>query len=498
MAAFILRRIAQAVLVMLTVGLIAFSLFRFVGDPVAFMLGQDATPEQRIEVTRALGLDRPFYVQYLRFLGNALQGEFGLSLRQVQPVSKLIVERLPATLELSIAAALFALLLGIPMGVYTALRRDSWLSHVLLAVSLAGVSLPTFLIGILLILVFSVQLGWMPSFGRGDTVALGWWTTGLLTASGLKALVLPAITLGLFQMTLIQRLVRSEMLEVLRTDYIRFARARGLTDRAVHFGHALKNTLVPVITITGLQLGAIIAFAIITETVFQWPGHGAALHPGGELRRRAGDGGVPVPDRAVLRRDQPGGRSPLLCGRSPPALEAAMTSPVDRIRRFHPELTAIRRDLHAHPELSFTEERTSKVVAEYLRKLGIETHVGLAKTGVVGVIPGKTKNGKAIGLRADMDCLPMHELNSFPHKSIHEGRMHACGHDGHTTMLLGTARYLAETRNFAGTAYLIFQPAEEGGGGGQVMVKEGLFERFPPTRCMRCTTGPACRPARWR
>jgi peptide/nickel transport system permease protein len=205
---------------------------------------------------------------------NAAHGEFGLSLRQVQPVSKLIVERLPATLELSIAAALFALVLGIPMGVYTALKRNSWLSHILLAVSLAGVSLPTFLIGILLILVFSVQLGWMPSFGRGDTVQLGWWSTGLLTGSGLKALVLPAITLGLFQMTLIQRLVRSEMLEVLRTDYIRFARARGLTDRAVHFGHALKNTLVPVITITGLQLGAIIAFAIITETVFQWPGMG--------------------------------------------------------------------------------------------------------------------------------------------------------------------------------------------------------------------------------
>ncbi len=274
MLAFILRRLAQALLVMLTVGLIAFSLFRFVGDPVTFMLGQDVTPEQRAEITRLLGLDQPFYVQYLRFLGNALQGEFGLSLRQVQPVSRLIVERLPATLELSFIAALFALAAGIPMGVYTALRPRSFFSQVLLAVSLAGVSLPTFLIGILLILVFSVQLGWMPSFGRGETVAIGWWTTGLATASGLKALVLPAITLGLFQMTLIQRLVRSEMLEVLRTDYIRFARARGLTDRAVHFGHALKNTLVPVITITGLQLGAIIAFAIITETVFQWPGMG--------------------------------------------------------------------------------------------------------------------------------------------------------------------------------------------------------------------------------
>ena len=223
--------------------------------------------------------------------------------------------------------------------------------------SLAGVSLPTFLIGILLILVFSVQLGWMPSFGRGDTVQLGWWSTGLLTPSGLKALVLPAITLGLFQMTLIQRLVRSEMLEVLRTDYIRFARARGLTDRAVHFGHALKNTLVPVITITGLQLGAIIAFAIITETVFQWPGMGLLFIQAVDGRRRAGDGGLPVPDRAVLRRDQPGGRSPLLCRRSPPAPETHMTSPVDRIRRFHPELTAIRRDLHAHPELSFNEAK---------------------------------------------------------------------------------------------------------------------------------------------
>jgi len=274
MLAFVLRRLAQAVIVMLAVGLIAFSLFRFVGDPVLFMLGQDATPEDRVRVTKLLGLDQPFYVQYAQFVGRALQGDFGLSLRQAQPVSKLIAERLPATLELSAVAALLALVGGVSMGVYTALRRDSWLSQLMLAVSLVGVSLPTFLIGILLILVFAVLLGWLPSFGRGDTVALGWWSTGLLTASGLKSLVLPAITLGLFQMTLIQRLVRSEMLEVLRTDYIKFARARGISDRAVHFGHALKNTLVPVITITGLQLGAIIAFAIITETVFQWPGMG--------------------------------------------------------------------------------------------------------------------------------------------------------------------------------------------------------------------------------
>ena len=274
MIAFVVQRLAQAVVVMLAVGLIAFALFRFVGDPVVFMLGQDATPEDRARMTHDLGMDRPFYVQYANFITRAVRGEFGLSLRQLRPVSTLLRERLPATLELSFVAALLALIAGIPMGVYTALRRNSWLSQLLLAVSLAGVSLPTFLIGILLILVFAVNLGWLPSFGRGETVALGWWTTGLVTASGLKALILPAITLGLFQMTLIMRLVRSEMLEVLRTDYIKFARARGLSDRAIHFGHALKNTLVPVITVTGLQLGSIIAFAIITETVFQWPGMG--------------------------------------------------------------------------------------------------------------------------------------------------------------------------------------------------------------------------------
>jgi len=216
-------------------------------------------------------------VQFAHFVGNALEGDFGRSLRQGRSVSTLLKERLPATLELATAAALLALVIGIPLGVYTALRRDTWLSHFLLAGSLVGVSLPTFLIGILLILVFAVLLGWLPSFGRGETVAFGWWTTGLLTTSGLKALILPANTLSLFQMTLVMRLVRSEMLEVLRTDYIKFARARGLTDRAIHFGHALRNTLVPVITIAGLQLGGIIAFAIVTEQVFQWPGMGLLL-----------------------------------------------------------------------------------------------------------------------------------------------------------------------------------------------------------------------------
>ena len=322
MLAFILRRLAQAVVVMLAVGLIAFALFRYVGDPVVFMLGQDATPEDRARLTEQLGLDRSFTIQYAEFVGRAVQGDFGFSLRQLRPVSTLVVERLPATLELSLVAALFAVALGIPMGVYCALRRDSWLSHVFMTVSLIGVSLPTFLIGILLILVFSVELGWLPSFGRGDTIAIGWWTTGLLTGSGLKALILPAITLGLFQMTLIMRLVRSEMLEVLRTDYIRFARARGLSDRAVHFGHALKNTLVPVITITGLAARLHHRVRHHHRDRVPVARHGAAVHPVGHVRGRSGDGRVPVPDRLVLRRDQPGGRSSVLCGRPAPAHRA--------------------------------------------------------------------------------------------------------------------------------------------------------------------------------
>ena len=274
MLVFILRRLLQAVIVMLAVAFIAFMLFQYVGDPVTNLLGQDATPEQRVQLRHDLGLDASFPVQFARFVGNAVQGEFGLSLRQGRKVSALIVERFPATLELSMLAAVIALVAGIPMGVYTALRRNSFGAQVMMGVSLLGVSLPTFLIGILLILLFAVTLKWLPSFGRGDVVALGRWSTGLLTADGWKHLILPAVTLSVFQLALILRLVRAEMLEVLRTDYIKFARARGLRNSTVYFGHALKNTLVPVLTITGLQLGGLIAFAIVTETVFQWPGMG--------------------------------------------------------------------------------------------------------------------------------------------------------------------------------------------------------------------------------
>jgi peptide/nickel transport system permease protein len=274
MLAFIVRRLLQALIVMATVGFIAFALFQFVGDPVTNLAGQDATPEQRAQLRADLGLDQPFFVQFIRFAGNAVQGEFGLSLRQGREVSALIAERFPATMELSLTAAALAIGLGIPAGVIAALKRGTWLAQALMAFSLLGVSLPTFLIGILLILVFAVLLGVLPSFGRGDVVDLGGWTTGWLTVDGWKHLILPAVTLCTFQLTLIMRLVRAEMLEVLRTDYIKFARARGLSDRAVYFGHALRNTLVPVITITGLRLGSLIAFAIVTETVFQWPGMG--------------------------------------------------------------------------------------------------------------------------------------------------------------------------------------------------------------------------------
>ena len=274
MMALVLRRLLQSIVVMLVVALMAFTIFRYVGDPVAMMVGQETSLEERAQLRVTLGLNDPIPVQFGRFVIRMVHGNFGISYQIGRPVSELLVERLPATLELSGIAALFALLVGIPMGVYTALYPTRWLSKIFLGISLIGISLPTFLIGILLILLFGVTLGWLPTFGRGDVVAIGGWTTGLMSTSGLKSLIMPAFTLGMFQLTLIMRLVRSEMLEVLRTDYIKFARARGLSNRVVHLGHALKNTLVPVITITGLQLGSIIAFAIITETVFQWPGMG--------------------------------------------------------------------------------------------------------------------------------------------------------------------------------------------------------------------------------
>ena len=275
MATFLIRRLLEAALVLIVVAILAFLLFRFVGDPVNQMVGQDATIAERERLRAELGLTDSLPVQCARFIWQALHFDFGISYKFRQPVVDLIGTRLPATLELSFVASLFAIGLGIPLGVYTGIHRDGWLARTIMAVSLVGISLPTFLIGILLIYLFSVTLHWLPSYGRGETrLFLGLWQSGLITSAGWRALILPGVTLGLFQLTLVMRLVRSEMLEVLRTDHIRFARARGLSNRAIYYGHALKNSLVPVITIIGLEVGSIIAFAIITETVFQWPGMG--------------------------------------------------------------------------------------------------------------------------------------------------------------------------------------------------------------------------------
>lgn len=270
----LLRRLGQSVLVLLAVSFISFMVFRHIGDPTISLLGEDASVQEREALTEELGFNQSVPLQYLHYAGKVLHGDLGISYRLKRPVADIIAERLPATLELALTAALFALVIGVVLGVYTALRRDGFLSRAIMTVSLVGVSLPTFLIGIGLIYLFAVELRWLPSFGRGETVKIGGWETGLLTTSGLAALIMPAITLGFYNMTLIMRLVRAEMLEVLRSDYIRFGRARGLRERDLYFGHALRNTLIPVITIAGLQIGSLIAFAIVTETVFQWPGVG--------------------------------------------------------------------------------------------------------------------------------------------------------------------------------------------------------------------------------
>tara|TARA_R110002020_G_scaffold66473_7_gene174717 strand:- start:559 stop:1539 length:981 start_codon:yes stop_codon:yes gene_type:complete len=274
MLRYMLRRVLQAIFVMLSVGFISFSMFTFVGDPILHMIGTEGTAADREALRNALGLNDPLIVQYASFLGKMLTGDFGISYRLSMPVADLIAERLPATLELAACAIFLAIVIGIPLGIFTAIRRKSWASQAILMGSLVGVSLPTFVIGMFLILIFSVNLGWLPAFGRGETLTVGGWSTGFLTASGLRSLILPAIMLAFFQTTLIIRLVRAEMLEVLEQEYIRFARARGLSDHIIWFGEALKNTLVPVMTIIGLQMGSVIAFSIITETVFQWPGLG--------------------------------------------------------------------------------------------------------------------------------------------------------------------------------------------------------------------------------
>jgi len=271
---YLIRRLLQSVLVMLAVSLIAFTLFRFVGDPVAQMVGQETSLEDQARIRADLGLNDPIFTQFKRFAQNLVTGEFGYSYRTRQPIGEMILSRMPATIELGIVSLLISLIVGIPAGIYTALHRGGIAANAILVTTLIGVSIPTFVIGIFLIFLFGVQLGWLPTFGRGDVVAVGWWKTNFLTVDGWRSLLLPAITLGVYQLTLTMRLVRSEMQDVLKTDFIKFATARGIAYRSLHYRHALRNTLVPVITIIGLQFGGIIAFSIVTESVFQWPGMG--------------------------------------------------------------------------------------------------------------------------------------------------------------------------------------------------------------------------------
>lgn len=274
MFSFILKRLIQSIFVMLAVSLLAFSLFRYVGDPVAVMVGQETSIEDQERLREQLGLNDPVIAQYTRFLGNMLTGDFGFSYRTRQPIGEMFRQRMPATVELGLVSLLISLLVGIPAGIYTALKNDGAVANAILVTTLIGISIPTFVIGIFLIYVFGVQLGWLPTFGRGETVAIGWWKTNFLTLSGLRALILPAVTLGVYQLTLTMRLVRSEMQDIMNTDFIKFAIARGIDYRTVHYRHALRNSMVPVITIIGLQFGGIIAFSIVTESVFQWPGMG--------------------------------------------------------------------------------------------------------------------------------------------------------------------------------------------------------------------------------
>ena len=270
----LVSRASQTLLVLLAISAMAFVTFRYVGDPVALMVREDASPAEKEQLRQRLGLDQPIYVQYGRFIARVVQGDLGISYRNQRPVLEILMERLPATFELVFVATVLALGFGVPLGVYCALHPSGAVSRVLQLLSLIGVSVPAFVVGIVLIMIFSVHFRILPSFGRGNTVQIGWWTTGFLTASGWQSLILPAISLALYQLTLIMRLVRSEIIDVLLSDYIRYAKARGLPARYIHFKLALRNALMPVITVTGLQIGSLIAFAIVTETVFQWPGMG--------------------------------------------------------------------------------------------------------------------------------------------------------------------------------------------------------------------------------
>ncbi|ROS21348.1 ABC transporter permease [Raoultella terrigena] len=274
---FLLRKLFQAAMLLAGVALISFILFQYLGDPVANMLPESATEVERMQLRASLGLNDPVFIQFLHYITRLLHGNFGISYYNQVSVFQLIMERLPATLELVFVAVVISLAVGFPLGVWVAITRNKILRESVQILSLIGVSLPWFLIGIMLIIVFSVWLGWFPSSGRGETVKIGFWSSGLLTASGWRSIVLPALSLALSMITIIMRLVRTEMLEVMKADYIKFARARGIENYRIWFRHALRNALLPVVTVIGLQIGGLIAFAIVIETVFQWPGMGLLL-----------------------------------------------------------------------------------------------------------------------------------------------------------------------------------------------------------------------------
>jgi peptide/nickel transport system permease protein len=271
---YFLKRILQSIVVILVVSVVVFVILYHAGDPVRLLLPPDATQQQMEDLRHHLGLDQPFAAQYWRFVQNALRGDLGTSFAFNQPAIGLILERVPATLELAVTAMALSVLMGIPAGMYAAIRPQSWGAKLILSASLLGISLPVFWLGIILILVFSVQLGWLPSSGRGETVLIAGVRSGLFTPDGLRHLLMPAFTIAVFQLALNVRLVRAGMLEVMLQDFVKFLKAKGLSERRVVFVHALKNILIPVVTVLGLQLGNLIAFAVVTESIFAWPGMG--------------------------------------------------------------------------------------------------------------------------------------------------------------------------------------------------------------------------------
>ena len=275
MFAYLVKRVFQAIAVMFVISLIAFAIQGNLGDPLRELVGQSVSEEVRDQLREELGLNDSFLTQYLRFAGNALQGDLGTSYFFKEPALDVILRKLPATLELVFGATIIIVGLSIPLGVYTAIKPNSILTRIIMGLSIVGISVPVFLTAILMIFVFSVELGWFPSYGRGDVVHVcGYWETNFATFDGWTHIILPSIALASIMLPLFIRLIRAEMMETLQSEYVRFATAKGISPFRIYFVHALKNTLLPVITVGGVQIGTMVAYTILTETVFQWPGMG--------------------------------------------------------------------------------------------------------------------------------------------------------------------------------------------------------------------------------